>query len=101
MGMNAGAGTPALSRSVPWRYFLSQLDDRCQQPRYLSAVDGLPAMRQQFLNPAGPVHGQAREHVLELGIGSCPFMHTDWTRLIFAQAHLPRTWRSTVNTPGT
>ncbi|MEG2879191.1 MAG: hypothetical protein RR928_14205, partial [Comamonas sp.] len=28
---------------------------------------------QQFLDPAGPVRGQAREYVLQAGIGSCPF----------------------------
>ena len=29
-------------------------------------------MRQQFLDPAGPVRGQPREHVLQVGIGIVP-----------------------------
>lgn len=32
----------------------------------------MPAMRQQFLDPAGPVYGQSRQHIPQVGIGIVP-----------------------------
>ena len=51
--------------------------------------NGLPAMRQQLLDPAGPVRGQSREHILEIGIGVVPFMRADCTKLMTAAARWP------------
>ena len=45
-------------------------------------------MRQQLPDLAGALRGQAREHVLQVGVGSSPLSLADWIRLITAAALL-------------